>query len=510
MILNLPTKFWNERQSHYQEIPVDSEFTLMEVEGPGAIRHLWMTDPVMNQLDDPNWGRDVIVRIYFDGAVVPQVECPFDDFFGLSWRPTWAWDDRLKPAPFHPIQSHYLTHAPQRSGFNAYFPMPFAQSARLTVEYQPSVKRTWWPHIYVQADIHRYAAADFHEPMRFHARWRREFPGEEFGEHFLLADIKAPGYLVGLSAGIRVASQSDHWFHAGGDFIYLDGGAESRSLHGIGMEDLFGCSYGAKPFSGPYIGCPYHEMTSAERWVGFYRFFVEDVIRFEESCRFMIGGLGNEYAGVAYWYQPGSGSRYFQIPPAQSRQPGAPLPRGASDIVETGRTAEWELVGPFFLDSPAVFDQEIGPEKDFAGRVGEEWTPKDRTVYNVWERKYPTRPVRLLRKHSYHHFLDFNATPFRPFPGAICCGFNAAAFARRTLDVPTALQTTIHLGFDDQMAVYLDGRQIYRGDHPKGFRNASVPVNLSAGPHELLVKLSNFSNTTYRNWAFCCRVNKVD
>ena len=43
-------------------------FTIADIEGPGAIQHIWMTPT-------GNW-RNTIMRIYWDGLEHPSVECP--------------------------------------------------------------------------------------------------------------------------------------------------------------------------------------------------------------------------------------------------------------------------------------------------------------------------------------------------------------------------------------------------------------------------------------------------
>src|SRR5574339_268314 len=49
-------------------------FTLCDMEGPGAVQHIWMTPT-------GNW-RWSILRIYWDDEKEPSVECPVGDFFG--------------------------------------------------------------------------------------------------------------------------------------------------------------------------------------------------------------------------------------------------------------------------------------------------------------------------------------------------------------------------------------------------------------------------------------------
>ena len=55
-----------------------STFTLAEIDGPGAIQHLWMTP-------SGTW-RYSILRVYWDGEKDPSVEVPVGDFFGNGWE----------------------------------------------------------------------------------------------------------------------------------------------------------------------------------------------------------------------------------------------------------------------------------------------------------------------------------------------------------------------------------------------------------------------------------------
>src|SRR5215831_3432801 len=51
---------------------------LAEIDGSGAIQHIWMTPT-------GRW-RNSILRIYWDGAEQPAVECPVGDFFACGWN----------------------------------------------------------------------------------------------------------------------------------------------------------------------------------------------------------------------------------------------------------------------------------------------------------------------------------------------------------------------------------------------------------------------------------------
>src|SRR5690606_16721678 len=41
--------------------------TLAEIEGPGAIQHIWLTV-------HPNWWRRLVIRFYWDGEETPSIE----------------------------------------------------------------------------------------------------------------------------------------------------------------------------------------------------------------------------------------------------------------------------------------------------------------------------------------------------------------------------------------------------------------------------------------------------
>ena len=51
-------------------------FVLADIEGPGAIQHIWMTPT-------GHW-RHSILRIYWDDQTIPSVECPVGDFLHVA------------------------------------------------------------------------------------------------------------------------------------------------------------------------------------------------------------------------------------------------------------------------------------------------------------------------------------------------------------------------------------------------------------------------------------------
>ena len=55
-------------------IPAGDTTTIMDVDGPGCIQHIWITV-------NPKCYRDLILRLYWDGEEMPSVETPLGDFF---------------------------------------------------------------------------------------------------------------------------------------------------------------------------------------------------------------------------------------------------------------------------------------------------------------------------------------------------------------------------------------------------------------------------------------------
>lgn len=90
--------------------------TLGQVSGPGVITHLWFT------IDSPERYhlKTLVLRMYWDDATTPAVETPLGDFFGLGL------------GEYFMYQSGPISVGSQKA-LNAYFPMPFRKSARITL-----------------------------------------------------------------------------------------------------------------------------------------------------------------------------------------------------------------------------------------------------------------------------------------------------------------------------------------------------------------------------------------
>ena len=138
-------------------VPIDpgKTYTLAQINGPGAISHLWCTIWA-----EPFYSRKLILRIYWDGETEPSVEAPIGDFFGVGH----GVDRNYSSLPFN-VSS--LGRAR-----NCFFEMQFAKSARITVTNEGS-QRVGAFYYYVDYRVYEKLAEN---TPYFHAQYRQEMP----------------------------------------------------------------------------------------------------------------------------------------------------------------------------------------------------------------------------------------------------------------------------------------------------------------------------------------------
>jgi len=281
--------------------------TIAEIEGAGIIRHIWVTISCQDEMIR----RNAILRMYWDGETKPSVESPIGDFFGNGWGETYN------------FISLPLAVAPKEGrALNCYFPMPFGNGAKITVENQSDEPiRSFY--YYIDYEAHESMPEDV---GRFHAWWNRELTeplpdGENewsvLGDqqantdgsgNYLFADIKGQGHFVGVN--YYVDSPGPMWYGEGDDMFFIDGESWPSSLHGTGTEDFFNSSWCPKEiYMHPYFG--YARVNDNIGWLGrthCYHFFLESPVAFQKSLRATIehghdNCLTLDLCTVAYWYQ---------------------------------------------------------------------------------------------------------------------------------------------------------------------------------------------------------------
>ena len=287
-----------------------------EINGPGCIKHLWMT----LGLPAEDYCRRIVLRMYWDGCAEPSVECPIGDFFGLG----------------HGMRKDFITAPLQMSpqdgkGFNSWWPMPFREKAVLEVENQGDEGYNHYFYIDYETYPTVEAVAD---QAYFHVQWRREAntrgwayeeglkPAEyrndprwynkSDSENYVMCDVEGDGIYCGAHLDIDCFQRNPNdWYGEGDDMMFIDGKAWPPSLHGTGTEDWYHCAYcPTDEYNAPYHGIILYSGTDAWRWKGkntVYRYHIEDPIRFRESFRISIehghaNKLSNDYASTAYYY----------------------------------------------------------------------------------------------------------------------------------------------------------------------------------------------------------------
>jgi hypothetical protein len=271
--------------------------TLCDIEGPGAIQHVWMTLT-------PRW-RSSILRIHWDDQEQPSVECPAGDFFGQGW------------GTFAPLVSLAVCTNPG-SAFNCYWPMPFRRRCRITLENRGEKPKI----LYYQIDYALGAVPD--DAVCFHAQFRRANPLPYKQVHTLLDGVRGRGHYAGTY--LAWGSNATGWWGEGEVKFYLDGDGEFPTLCGTGTEDYFCGSYNFEnqethryqEFCTPYAGL--HQVLrpdglyQSQQRFGMYRWHIPDPVRFERDLRVTVQALGwrsggrylplqDDLASVAFWYQ---------------------------------------------------------------------------------------------------------------------------------------------------------------------------------------------------------------
>jgi len=289
-------------------LPAESTTSLAEIDGPGVIQHIWMTTRQQAY-------RDCVLRIFWDGEDSPSVEVPLGDFFcnghGLRCN----------------INSLPVAVNPS-GGFNCYWPMPFNEGARITIESQhpEPIDGFFYQITYALGEIPENSAY-------FHAQWRRSVTTRELPEHTIIDGVKGRGQYVGTY--LAWTQFSDGWWGEGEVKFYIDGDEKFPTICGTGTEDYFGGAWGfaGETYSTAFLGYPlYHREEGKVPKHGLYRWHIMDPIRFNEDLRVTIQALGwwpdgvyepltDDICSVAYWYQHEPHAAFPQLPARRQRHP---------------------------------------------------------------------------------------------------------------------------------------------------------------------------------------------
>jgi hypothetical protein len=283
-------------------------FVMADVEGCGAIQHIWMTPTGNNRCN--------ILRIYWDGEEKPSVECPAGDFFACGM------------GRYVGVNSLAVCVNP-KSGFNCYWVMPFRKGFKITmtnIDAKPMV--LYYQIDYTLTDVPKDAAY-------FHAQFRRVNPLPYKQDYTILEGVRGKGHYVGTY--MVWGSNSPGWWGEGEIKFFMDGDTKFPTICGTGTEDYFCGSYGFSKFEGegyeefssPYTGMPQVIESETQPRFGLYRWHIMDPVRFESDLKVTMQALGwqsegrylplkDDLSSVAFWYQAEPHAPFPKLPDKES------------------------------------------------------------------------------------------------------------------------------------------------------------------------------------------------
>jgi hypothetical protein len=318
-------------------IPPGETVVLADIEGPGRITHIWMT-----QLSHY---RECLLRLTWDDAPFPSVLVPLGDFFCLGHSLVNSFQSALFSAStFFPYQFN------KPAALNCYAPMPFKR--RALVELVNESKDAHRQYFYVDFERADVPADEGY----FHAEWRRTNPFRGWGgpdvrvnspeasvpnlgrdawdNNYVILETRGRGHYTGCN--LSVTNFTGNWWGEGDDMIWVDGYKWPPDLHGTGSEDYFNQAWGMQPnaflrngssiFEGGTIPSPEIELYRGDSgYQTSYVFHLENPVRFTEEIKVTIehghaNHLSNEMSSTAYWYseQPAPA---VAVPPVAQRLP---------------------------------------------------------------------------------------------------------------------------------------------------------------------------------------------
>ena len=265
-----------------RRIRAGERVVLADLEGPGVIRHFWLTMLPA----PPERLRALMLEVFYDGSSEPSISVPVVDFFGLP-------HGRQVP-----MQSSVMSVLEGR-GYNSYVPMPFRQGVRVEVVNE-AAKGTI---LYYQIDYSLHAELPV-DLGYLHATFRRENP-TTLREDFVIADgFEGPGRFFGCTVGVRVIDAGD-WYGECEMKAYIDGDDDFPTICGTGLEDYVGSAWGMGRFDSPYSGAPLRvkegelpggpTVEGNPDFLSFYRWHLLDPIMFQRELKVTIQQIGSAF-----------------------------------------------------------------------------------------------------------------------------------------------------------------------------------------------------------------------
>src|SRR3989440_1419103 len=223
------------KNDDYRPMTPGQTVTVADIKGAGRITHIWFTIAA----DSPDHLRELVIRMTWDDAKTPAVECPIGDFFAQG-------HGKYVEFASSPVS------VGARMALNCYWPMPFKKHAVITVENE-GAKPVGAYYFNIDYRLDDKAERD---PRYFHTQYRTWFPAP-VGKPLTICDTTGAGHYVGTF--ITVMANSDGWWGEGDDIWTIDGAAKPQ-INGTGSEDYFcGAWDFGRAFWTPFFGVPFYD-----------------------------------------------------------------------------------------------------------------------------------------------------------------------------------------------------------------------------------------------------------
>jgi hypothetical protein len=306
-------------------IPPGESRVLADIQGPGKITHIWMTQH--------QHYRECLLKMTWDNAPHASVVVPLGDFFGLGHSIVNSYQSLLFTA-----STHHNNQVNQGCALNCYAPMPFRERALIEL-INESLDEEHGQYFYI--DYETYQQPLSRDDLYFHAEFRRENPCGGWGHeipvnvpevdipnkgktawdnNYMILETQGHGHYIGCN--LSVTNFQGTWWGEGDDMIWVDGYKWPPDLHGTGSEDYLNQAWGMQPNAFLRNGSSIFEGHTGGYQTS-YVFHLENPVRFQKSIKATIehghaNHLANEMSSVAYWYADAP-SATIKVPSMEKR-----------------------------------------------------------------------------------------------------------------------------------------------------------------------------------------------
>lgn len=235
------------------------------------------------------------LKIHWDGHHNADVEAPFGAFFGMG---NLGCDHKTQSLMFGLDDGGVLYN---------YFPMPFWQSARITVENQGVDEVAMELRLRLSGDL-----PDSGEAGYFRTEYRNFYVPREDPFEAVLLSVGGSGKVVAVQENM-VGNEGDAWFEEGDHRFYIDG-LKVPSLIGTGTEDFYnGAGYFINEKGVPKLGLNSNAFSGYTGYVrtekggriweatAMYRVMIHDALEFRDGITIAFEHGGGEFADQPNW-----------------------------------------------------------------------------------------------------------------------------------------------------------------------------------------------------------------